>query len=254
MNTLETARLPIIEGSSISNPDSYDKWARKVFDALYGLNETTIVGQENLPKNEPYLITATHRGSGDVPAVVEALDDYGRVRFVAKTGVFRIPIFGSRMRDDWDTIPIKKGQKFGEEVRLKCLSTFHYEEDAILDIFPEGTRVKKDIEEVKHVPAFVAGLACYGNVKVVPMAIWGTHKMRNIPGFSNLVIVIGEHLGPFSIEAGYKLVMDGRDVNMQESSVERFKKTDIVVVRDAQAQIREAMQSCLTEAIALSKS
>jgi 1-acyl-sn-glycerol-3-phosphate acyltransferase len=126
-------------------------------------------------------------------------------------------------------------------------------QDPNLGIFPEATRKKDDIETVEPIPSFVARIAGYSGSLILPMAIWGTHKNRNVLGFSDLFVVAGKPIGPFVFEAGYSIALDGRDVDPKNSSLDTLTPNDRAMIVDIRREITEGMQSCLDKAIKLSE-
>jgi 1-acyl-sn-glycerol-3-phosphate acyltransferase len=111
MILLERDKGQIVEDGSIPHIESYEWWQNATMRTLYGFNKYVIEGQENIPdETTPTLITATHRGTGDVPAIGHAFLPQ-HVRFVSKGCVFKVPIFGQRMREHWNTLEIDKPDK-----------------------------------------------------------------------------------------------------------------------------------------------
>lgn len=232
-----------IAGSSIPNPESYKKTLNRIFDVLYKFNEVEIQGQENIPKDEPLLILANHRGSSDIPAVARAIQPVGLTRFVAKTEIIKIPYIGKKMINDWGAISLDRNAPSSKFI-LSCLETFNYEDDSNLGIFHEGTRKKDNIDTVGEVPSLIARIACYGNVSIVPVGIVGTEKKRNLVGFKNMYINVGESFKPEPIEATYDLAA---------TTLEKLSSSDRIALKHTRNEIHENVQNALNGAILLSK-
>ena len=243
MTEPETSPEVIRPGSSIPNPDSYIRWQRFVIDRLYRFNKVEINGQENIPNDKPLLVVATHRGFGDIPAVNEAMLPVGRLRYVAKKEVFNFPLVGKKMETDWNSIKIDR-DKPTNELLLDCLTTFEYQEDPYLAIFPEATRKKHDLGTVDTIPSFVARIACYAGVRVLPIGVWGTQKWRNILGFKDMFVAVREPVGPFPISATY---------DTTERSIDRPTKEDRDIIAETRKKITQQMQLALDQARLLSE-
>lgn len=183
-----------------------------------------VVGKENLPPDEAYILTPVHRSFLDTP--VGGMVTARRQRFLGKESLWRNRI-GGRFLTIVGGFPVQRGTADRAALRA-CQEVLERGEPMVM--FPEGTRqhgpvVRADL--MRAGPAFVAARA---GVPLVPMGIAGTdHAM---PGDSLLirpirvVMVVGEPIRPPAV--------DGR--------VPRS------VVMDLTEELRVGMQACFDEA------
>lgn len=145
------------------------KWAKFVMK-LSGAN-ITIIGEENLPKDETVLFVANHQSNFDIPLIMSCIDV--PKGFIAKKELETWPMISTWMK------------------YLKCIfmdrSNLRKSAEAIVEgtkllksgysmvIFPEGTRSKGG-----PVGEFKAGsfkLATKSKRQIVPVTIDGTYKL-----------------------------------------------------------------------------
>uniref|UniRef100_UPI0040571167 lysophospholipid acyltransferase family protein n=1 Tax=Agathobacter sp. TaxID=2021311 RepID=UPI0040571167 len=135
----------------------------------------TVIGEENVPKDEAVLYVANHRSMFDI------VYTYSRVPrltgYIAKSGVLKVPALRAWMkrlhclfldRDD-----IKQGLK-------TILTAIDLVKSGVsICIFPEGTR-NRDSADSASLLEFKDGsfkIAQKTNCKIVPIAITGTNKI-----------------------------------------------------------------------------
>ncbi len=157
-----------------------------------------VVGKENLPSEEPYILAPVHRSYLDTP--VGGMVTARRQRFLGKESLWRNRIVG-RFLTIVGGFPVERGTADRAALR-GCQEVLERGEPMVM--FPEGTRrhgpvVRADLMHAG--PAFVSARA---GVPLVPMGIAGTdHAM---PGGSvcirptRVVMVVGEPIRPPVIE------------------------------------------------------
>lgn len=150
------------------------QWALKVMQFFSGC-KLTIIGEENVPKDEAVLYVANHRSMFDI------VYTYSRVPrltgYISKSGVLKVPALRAWMkrlhclfldRDD-----IKQGLK-------TILSAIDLVKSGVsICIFPEGTR-NRNSEDSANLLEFKDGsfkIAQKTGCKIVPIAITGTNKI-----------------------------------------------------------------------------
>lgn len=225
----------ILLGSSIPNPNSYTRTLNNIFRYLFLPGQVTIEGQHNIPDDEPLLIVANHRGQGDIPVVARAMQQKGLTRFIAKSELSKVPILGKKMEESWGAIYINRGNS-GLDIIPRAIDTFRHQKDPYLGIFPEGTRIKENPEKISVVPSLVARVALDGNVRVLPIGIWGTGKHRQIPGFSKVSTHVGEPIEIADLAESYSS-------NTGKSS--RLTRQQKTAIRQLQGNILQSMQNAL---------
>nr|WP_010250151.1 lysophospholipid acyltransferase family protein [Acetivibrio cellulolyticus] len=154
-----------------------------VFSLLYRVK---IVGMENVPKDGALILCANHNGEMDMFFIGYRLKRL--VHYMAKEELFKNPLLGGFIR--WlGAFPVKRGKADVEAIKtsLKLL-----ENNEILGIFPEGTRMKKKAANSIRVKPGVALIAQKSGAPIIPVAVMGSYKP-----FSKIKIVFGK---PFSID------------------------------------------------------
>ena len=161
----------------------------------------TIEGVEHIPERDPVLLGANHISHSDALCIAYAAAQRGRrTRCLARGDLFSVPVLGTILRGVGD-IPVGRGKGTPE-------STFAAAQEALaagwcLAMFPEG-RISRDLEPLTARTG-VARLAQSAGVPVVPIGLWGTHRIwakgrvpRMRPGVAQ-VIAVG---APLAVEAG----------------------------------------------------
>jgi 1-acyl-sn-glycerol-3-phosphate acyltransferase len=160
-------------------------WARSVL-AASGVR-LTIEGLEHLPEGEASFLIGNHQSALDIPIVIMAFK--GDVRFMAKSTLFRIPIFGWALRM-YGYVPVDRTRA---RITLDALNRMYARvgRDPIsLVVFPEGTRSS----DGRLLPFRRGTMKICRRVglPVVPFAIAGSHnvtppgRLRARPGHVRL--------------------------------------------------------------------
>ena len=127
-----------------------------------------IVGLENFPKDEGFIICSKHINYLDAAGII--LLNKKNIRFIAKADLYRFGIL-SWLGHLFNIIPVKRGKSDINSIKL-CLKALKNKE--ILGIFPEGTR--KGLEKHMKVKNGAVFLAEKAKVKIVPVGIQGSFK------------------------------------------------------------------------------
>jgi len=146
--------------------DRAPRWWSKILLWAAGV-KVTIHGRENIPDDQSFVFTSNHVSLFDIPSLVASLP---RSYFVAKSELFKIPVFGPGIRAV-GTIPIERANQ------KSAFGSYDVAADRIRNgnsvvVFPEGTRgLAYNIRPFKKGP-FV--LAIQAGVPVVPCLVHGT--------------------------------------------------------------------------------
>jgi 1-acyl-sn-glycerol-3-phosphate acyltransferase len=151
-------------------------------------------GLENIPAEGACIYVANHQSLLDIPAVTSILP--GRVRFMAKRSLFKIPIFGWCLSLE-GFVPVDRAdrEKAGRslEPAEKVLDT-----GTRLFVFPEGTRSRTGEMGTFKTGAFRLAIAT--GVPIVPVAIIGAEKAlapgRKLIRAGTVTVVAGEPIDP----------------------------------------------------------
>lgn len=156
----------------------------------------TIVGRENIPATGPVLIAPTHRSNVDFAFTIYMTRR--KVFFMAKHGLFTVPVFGTVLRH-LGAFPVDRDATDRASMRLAEEVLARGE---ALVLYPEGTRKFGMTFEPLHDGAmFVAARA---RAPVVPVAVGGSeaampHGAKMVRP-SKVRIVIGAPIDPPEFE------------------------------------------------------
>ncbi len=155
-------------------------WSRAILWAA-GV-KVTVHGLDRLVRGHPYIFAANHVSLFDIPALVGALPQH---HFVAKSELFKIPVFGPGIRAV-GTIPIERNNQkaaFG----AYTVAAGRIRDGSSVVVFPEGTRgTSYPVRPFKKGPfvlaikAQVPVVPClvYGTIEVLPKQSWYIHPGR----------------------------------------------------------------------------
>ena len=151
-----------------------------------------LIGRENIPQNDSFIMVSNHGSLLDPPLLGHAL---GRnISFMAKAELFRIPFLGFVIKA-CGAYPVKRGIADKNTIKTACQKLSN---NNCIGIFIDGTR-QKDGRVNK--PKQGAALLSFKNQKLLlPVAIVNSHKLIRfkfcIPFFSKIVIKVGEPVLP----------------------------------------------------------
>lgn len=147
------------------------QWGLKCVAFISGV-KLTVIGEENVPMDEPVLYIGNHRSFFDV--VVTYARCPGLTGYIAKDGVNKVPIFRIWMKRLHCIFLKRDDMKEGLKVILKAIE--YVKSGISICIFPEGTR-NKDRDNPTSLLPFKEGsfkIAIKTGCKIVPMALIGT--------------------------------------------------------------------------------
>jgi 1-acyl-sn-glycerol-3-phosphate acyltransferase len=135
-------------------------------------------GEENLPSNGGYVLSAGHHSNLDPWPLGLPLYPKRQVRFMAKAELYRYPLLRSVLSSA-GAFPVRRGIGDEEAVR-KAVELVQAGE--IVAIFPEGTRRNKGIVKKRKARAGTgaARVALTAGVPLVPAAIGGTERLMRL--------------------------------------------------------------------------
>ena len=151
-----------------------------------------LIGRDNIPQKDSFIIVSNHGSLLDPPLLGHAL---GRnISFMAKAELFKIPFLGFIIRA-CGAYPVKRG--IADKNTIKTASK-KLSNDNCIGIFIDGTRQKNGRV---NKPKQGAALLAFKNQKLLlPVAIVNSHRLIRfkffIPLFSKIVIKVGKPVQP----------------------------------------------------------
>jgi len=151
-----------------------------------------LVGRENIPQKESFILVSNHGSLLDPPILGHAL---GRnISFMAKSELFKIPFLGFIIKA-CGAYPVKRGIADKNTIKIACKKLSN---NNCIGIFIDGTRQKNGLV---NKPKQGAALLAFKNQKLLlPVAIVNSHKLIKfkffIPFFSKIVIKVGKPVLP----------------------------------------------------------
>lgn len=213
------ANRPLAHGRN-----GFYRFAVATFGMLFALMgyRFDVRGVEHLPAEGPGVLAGNHIGFLDFTFIGYAARERRRlVRFTSKAAIFDLPVVGSMMRA-MRHIPVDR--RSGARAYRRCLELI--DEGELIGVFPEATISRSWL--LKPFKRGAAGVAVNRRVPLIPVVVWGGHRVLTVDGHRTLrrripiTIMVGEPL-----EAG------------ADESVDSLN-----------TRLHSAMEALLTEAIA----
>jgi 1-acyl-sn-glycerol-3-phosphate acyltransferase len=156
------------------------------FRVFYGLE---VFGLENIPKEGGFIMAANHASYLDPPVIGGV--STRRVRFMAREGLFKIPLFRSFIKIF--SFPIKRGRPHPSAIKE---SVQRLRQGEMIVMFPEGGRsVDGSLLEAKRGLSVISAIS---RTPVVPTFIKGTEKAlpvgAKLPRPSKITVTFGPPL------------------------------------------------------------
>jgi len=151
-----------------------------------------LIGRENIPQKDSFIMVSNHGSLLDPPLLGHAL---GRnISFMAKAELFKIPFLGFVIKA-CGAYPVKRGIADKNTIKTACNKLLN---NNCIGIFIDGTRQKNG--RVNR-PKQGAALLAFKNQKLLlPVAIINSHRLINfkfcIPFFSKIIIKVGKPVQP----------------------------------------------------------
>ena len=151
-----------------------------------------LIGRENIPQKDSFIVVSNHGSLLDPPLLGHAL---GRnISFMAKAELFKVPCLGFIIKA-CGAYPVKRGIADKNTIKTACKKLSN---DNCIGIFIDGTRQKNGRV---NKPKQGAALLAFKNQKLLlPVAIVNSHRAMRfrycIPLFSKIVIKVGKPVQP----------------------------------------------------------
>lgn len=177
-------------------PDRTYRWANRIFATGFTFMgyRFDVRGIEHIPTNGPGVIAGNHIGFLDFTFIGYAARSHGRhIRFMAKRSVFELPIVGWLMRS-MRHIPVDRASGW----RAARMGIDQVRSGELIGVFPEATISRS--WQLKPFKRGAAGIARYCGVPLIPVVVWGGHRILTVDGHWSLrrripiTIMVGEPL------------------------------------------------------------
>ena len=163
-----------------------------VFPIYKFVFQGSLIGRENIPQKDSFIMVANHGSLLDPPLLGHALRR--NISFMAKAELFKIPLLGFII-NACGAYPVKRGIADKNTIKTACEKLSN---NNSIGIFIDGTRQKNGRV---NKPKQGAALLAFKNQKLLlPVAIVNSHRLLKfkfcIPFFSKIVIKVGKPIQP----------------------------------------------------------
>ena len=178
--------------------DTFQKFSYQLVSNLFVLPiykfvfQGHLIGQENIPQKDSFIMVSNHGSLLDPPLLGHAL---GRnISFMAKAELFKIPFLGFVIKA-CGAYPVKRGIADKNTIKTACNKLSN---NNSIGIFIDGTRQKNGRV---NKPKQGAALLAFKNQRLLlPVAIVNSHRLVRFrfcfPFFSKIVIKVGKPVQP----------------------------------------------------------
>ena len=151
-----------------------------------------LIGKENIPQKDSFIMVSNHGSLLDPPLLGHALRR--NISFMAKAELFKIPFLGFVIKA-CGAYPVKRGIADKNTIKIACKKLSN---NNCIGIFIDGTRQKNGRV---NKPKQGAALLAYKNQTILlPVAIVNSNRLIRfkfgIPLFSKIVIKVGKPVQP----------------------------------------------------------
>lgn len=146
------------------------QWVFKVILFISGV-KTTVIGYENIPKDEPVLFIGNHRGIFDILITYSRMPNL--TGYISKKEMIKVPVISRWMKLLYCLFLDRDNIKEGLKTILTGIEQIN--NGVSMVIFPEGTRNKEDGLLPFHAGSFK--LADKTNCKIIPMVQHNTEAI-----------------------------------------------------------------------------
>lgn len=170
-----------------------DSWSRAI--VRYARIDLEVIGKELIPPGEAFVVMSNHQSLYDIPVLFQSLGL--RVRMVAKTELFRVPIWAGAMRNA-GFVEIDRANRVAA-MRSLDRARAAIKAGTSIWIAPEGTRsLTGELGEFKKGGFH---LACGTGARILPVSLDGTRRVltakgRKVHNDQKVRVTISEPIDP----------------------------------------------------------
>lgn len=173
--------------------------------------QLTVRGAERIPLDRAYVYMSNHQSHTDIPILYASVPS-PTLRMVAKTELFRVPLFGRAMRIG-DMIEVNRSDRASAVESLRRARSL-IEDGVSVWIAPEGSRSRTGALGPLKKGGFY--LARDTATPIIPVAISGTYDVLP-PETTSMALDV-----PVEVEFGEPIPVEGRPVEDLMDEVARF--------------------------------
>ena len=172
------------------------QWAFKVMLFIAGTKQI-VIGEENVPKDQPVLYIPNHRSYFDILLVYSRVP--GLTGFVAKDAMLRYPILRDWMKKLYCLFLNRENPREGLKTILQGIE--YIKQGISICIFPEGTRNKVDTEMLPFKEGSLK-MAEKTGCLIIPVAITNSSQIyeNHMPWIHSCQVVL-EYGTPIDVNA-----------------------------------------------------
>lgn len=137
------------------------------------LADVRVSGRENVPPVGPVILVANHLNNVDPVLLASFLPR--PVHFLTKVELWQVELIGT-WASWYGAIPIRRGEIDRGAIE-SCLDVLR--SGGIVGVFPEGTRSR--VGSLRQPKPGLSLLAGRSGAPILPVAIWGTERVRGLP-------------------------------------------------------------------------
>lgn len=158
-------------------PSVFWPLAALVIPAVSVLAKIRTRGQQNVPRSGAFVLAPNHYSEFDPLVVAVAVWRTGRLpRFMAKEGLFRVPVLGSLLRVT-GMIPVARTSSAAAATQTLAQSQQLVENAQGVIVYPEGSLTRDPELWPMRGKSGAVRLALAGDIPLIPMAQWGTQEI-----------------------------------------------------------------------------
>ena len=145
---------------------------------LFAGTKVELHGLENLRPGQAYVVVSNHESNWDPPTIIASLPDLV-IRFVLKTQLLKVPIFGPALQRTGN-IAVDRARTGADVKRLQA-GMSERDPDVSILFFAEGNRSRSGAYGAFKMGAFATALE--QKLPILPIAVAGTFRVWPTGGF-----------------------------------------------------------------------
>tara|TARA_B100000900_G_scaffold341247_1_gene304249 strand:+ start:89 stop:715 length:627 start_codon:yes stop_codon:yes gene_type:complete len=170
-----------------------------------------VVGKENIPKNQSFILVSNHGSLLDPPFLGHALGL--KVSFMAKAELFRIPLL-SQIITACGAYPVKRGMTDRNSLKIAIKNL---NDQKVIGIFIDGTRQRNG--RVNNPKKGAALISARTRKILLPIALVNSHRLVRfkffVPIFNRITIKVGKPID--SAKSSSKQDLSQKTIELQEN-------------------------------------